>query len=370
MTPTPTVSPTLPPLDVNIPTPTIINDNISSGSGTLTEVLDSSSLLDRLTSFLSRTNSIRDRVDSFIATSSTTIAQNPQNPTPPLEFSQNYTFPENLQLSTLKVIESTSLADTTIAGSLMVDATLLLENNRISSLSDSLAFSAVENINFMGGQMIVDKNGNLTVSGTLIAEGGVVTNEIKSLSGDLTINLSSLEQPIQIDPATNTSQPATDSRIGGFGQLLIKGNNDKPVASIDAAGNATFSGVLTASKLNFASDPPISSISGNLILTAADNFLQNGINAPAIRASGSAGSATLPAGALDLYVFNNDLSDKTLTYITPTSPTQNRTLYVASKQSCSSTNGQPQTANCQKFFVISLDTPVTFDIKFNWWMVN
>ncbi len=353
-TPTPTITATPSPTPTETPTPTITQFANYQLPITGDNATDSASLYDRITKYLTNTDSL---------------------PAPPLSFSPDYILPSDLQLNTLKVIESTSLADTSVAGSLLVDATLILENNRISSLSDSLALSAVSNIDFFGGKMIVDKSGNLNIEGTLIAKGGIVTNEITTANGDLTINLASQGQPLQED---NSQQSTIGTRVGGFGKLLVKGEEGKIVASIDASGSAKFNN-LTINNLTINNNYAVSSTSGQLILTAADNFLQNGINAPGLRSNASAGEATLPAGALDLYIYNTNLSDKTLVYITPTSPTQNRTLYVSNKESC---NLQPTTyntstslnaglqPNCQKYFTISLDTPVTFDIKFNWWIIN
>jgi len=44
-------------------------------------------------------------------------------------------------------------------------------------------------------------------------------------------------------------QPTTDQPTSGFGKLLVKGIDGQEVASIDAEGNATFSGTLAADKV-------------------------------------------------------------------------------------------------------------------------
>lgn len=211
----------------------------------------------------------------------------------------------------------------------------------------------------MGGRMIVDNSGNLTIEGTLLAKGGIETNEIRSYSGDLTV---------EVEPHQEAS--GGSGHIGGFGKLLVKGdteitNNLRVGNTLDVAGSASISGTLTASKIVLSDkdtsgvtrrDSPDGGGTGN-ILTAADNFLQNGINAPAIRTTGSAGTATLLAGSSEIVIFNPNITDHTLIYITPTSPTQNRTLFVADKKPDS-------------YFKVAIDSPIPYDIKFNWWIIN
>jgi len=73
--------------------------------------------------------------------------------------------------------------------------------------------------------------------------------EIKPTNGDITINLNSVGADPRVRPLDNPN-------AGALAQLIIKGLNNAPVVRIDAEGNATFSGTLTAQN---------ASVSGTLI---------------------------------------------------------------------------------------------------------
>lgn len=237
----------------------------------------------------------------------------------------------------IKITTQTTLADTAISGQLLIDGSIILENNRISSLTDTLSLNSQNLIDFMGGQLIVDKGGNLTVKGHLLAEKGITTNEIRGKDNNLIINLSNQSE------SSNSS-----SRVGGFGELLV-------------LGNTKVAGELSAWKLTLDS-PPGSTDSSERKLTATENFLEFNINSPAQITNYSAGTSTIPAGFQDLVIYNNSLTANSLIYITPTSTTQNRTIYVDRKKMCE--------APCKPYFTVSLDSTFDKDITFNWWIVN
>jgi hypothetical protein len=67
-------------------------------------------------------------------------------------------------------------------------------------------------------------------------------------------------------------------------------------------------------------------------------------------------TATLPAGTPEITIKNPKVTDYTLVYVTPTSPTENHVLYIKSKQA-----GQ---------FVVGFTNPLTTDVNFNWWIVQ
>ncbi|OGG26096.1 hypothetical protein A2960_03805, partial [Candidatus Gottesmanbacteria bacterium RIFCSPLOWO2_01_FULL_39_12b] len=358
ISPTPTLepafsTPTLTPLPT--PSPTISAETDVSTRSASWNFDKANELLARLKEYLTSSSSLAQKSDEFIASSSAVIAQNTSYQT-----ATSIDLPKDLQLSSLKVTDSTSLADTSIAGSLLVDGSIIIENNKIASIGDKLYLSSLDTVDILGGKLIVDNSGNLTVGGTLIAKGGIATDEIKSINGDITIDLSNDDANTIPDRHTYSDPGSSyiNDRIGGFGKLLIKGENDLTVSSIDSGGNATFSGTLTAEKLNLSkSGSDLEDTKGLTLITAADNFLQNGINAPAVKTDGTAGTATLLSGYNSLVIFNPNITDNTLIYITPTSPTENRTLFVANKVP-------------GRYFTVSLDTAIPHDVRFNWWIIN
>jgi hypothetical protein len=361
-TETPSPSPTFIPIatlaPLVSPTPEIlpIISSDSTESAYLQDT-DVSSLIIRLRQFLDNSSSLQAKTDEFISSSSALIADGSVGYNPDNLIGVNSSIPasiENLNLQTLKVISSTSLADTSIAGQLLVDSNIVVESNKIQSLSDTLYLTAQKAVDILGGKVIVDVTGNLTVEGTLYAKGGIQTNQINPPPNqDITININSNEN--------------SEERIGGFGKLLVKGENQTEVVSIDQQGTATFSGSLniakdtvvegslTSQKLNI--EKPSDSTSSSFFLTAGEHFVQTGINAPAMNTQGTAGDAYIPIGTKEIVIYNQNITDNTLIYITPTSSTSNRTLFVADKQSGS-------------HFIVALDNETVNEVKFNWWIIN
>lgn len=68
------------------------------------------------------------------------------------------------------------------------------------------------------------------------------------------------------------------------------------------------------------------------------------------------GKAALPSGQKDITINNDMVLEKSLIFLTPTSPTQNRVLYIS---------GQSPGR-----FTVSLDAPISTPINFNWMISN
>lgn len=336
------------------PTPTEMPGPTLSSLYTATLSAESSTssatLLEQLTEFLTSSSQLNQSVEQFIATSTAfinpTSIPNPDNNvvltdaiplTQPVDDnSQN----QVRTLADLKVYGQSSLADTNISGQLVVDGGIVIENNKVASLGNTLYLSSLNSIDILGGRMVVDQFGNLDVAGQIIARLGIVTDQITPLTKDLSINLSK----------GNTTDP--DS----FGKLIIKGSNGKPAASFDVLGNATISGELTLNKLNLNyQEASPSSVSG--LLSAAETFSLYGINAPSAVSLGTTGQNIIPAGSQQLIIYNSNITGHTLIYITPASPTANKVLFVADKKPGS-------------YFTVALDAPIPYDVKFNWWIIN
>lgn len=251
--------------------------------------------------------------------------------------------PENLVKveGDVKLSGKTSLADTSIAGQLMIDGQIVINYSSITTLTETLFINSPKLIDIMGGKLLVDQTGNLTVKGELIAEKGITTNEINGKDNQLTINLNQ----------SSPNSTASADRIGSPGELKVLGNTE-------------IQGNLSAWKLNLESKP--SSASNEKILSATENFLTYNNNAPGILTAKTAGTSTIPATYQEFYIYNKLLSKQSLIYLTPSSSTQNKTIYISSKNICTDSSNP----KCESFFVIALDSPSTKDISFNWWFVN
>ncbi len=301
-TPEPTATPTLEPT----PTPTEAPE--ASGSGEL-DSLDStdSGELDGWEDW-----SISDPSDDILLTSDITITGN------------------------LTGYGITSLADTTIAGQLMVDANIIIDKDGIQTLPGStlkLQAYGWGGIDMLGGKVVIDTDGNVLITGTLTAgrinTGGLILNE--SLANE---------------------EVATSS---GFGKLLAVINQEgKEVASIDASGSAFFA------RLGIEAD--YSATDSSALIAAADNFAENGYLAPAIKTNATAGIGLLPAGEAEVQIYDPQITEKSLIYVTATTDTQNKILYIKAKKASVEENAG--------WFIVALDSPIENEIRFNWWIIN
>src|SRR3989338_2795985 len=299
---------------------------------------NTSHFLAEVTDFLKKSETLHAKVQTFLDSSSDIVYGDwENNPDKLLALDKN--IPVNPRFENLTAFGQTSLANTTISGSLMVDGTILIEGSQIQGLSDTLYLNSQESIDLMGGKLVLKKDGTLILDGTLIAKNGIDTNSIKTSGDDLTITL-----------AEDSGNPSKDDissisgtqRFGASGTLKVKGNlqseGELSVKSASIAGTLTFDQIAT-------------------VLSPTENFIQNGMNIPGIATLSSAGTATIPAGYQDIAIINPHIGDKTLFYITPTSKTYGRTIYISDKKP-------------ELYAKISLDEKSMYDITINWWMIN
>ncbi len=242
----------------------------------------------------------------------------------------------------LTALGDTFLGQTTIGGSLVVGGLIHVDNQGIETYGDTLYIqrSKLASLDIMDGTLLINPlggitiNGNLALNGNLSVTGGIATDVLSPLGSDLTINLSNNTQTASI------SASPSGNLTSSFGQLLLQGHGGYTVTSFDANGNATVSGTLDVSnllakKLHLPVTPTESSASG--------------VIAPSI------GSSILPAGQSSVTVLNDSITDESLIFITPTSPTPNA-LYVVDKQ--------------QGEFIVGITAPQQDDVHFNWWIIN
>lgn len=232
----------------------------------------------------------------------------------------------------------------------MVDGGMVLEFNKISTTTDALYISSLDTINFMGGQIVMDKEGNLTVDGNL-----TVAGKIEAVNGIETTNIN---PPTGKDLSINLANASQGEGIGeqksSFGKLLVKGTNNETVASVDSIGNAEFAGNLHVGSLSLPADYKASE-SSNIRLIGSPS--KNGQTLAAINTSGTTGLGIIPAGQTQLLLYNFKVTDKSLIYLTPLTSTSSQSLYVSEKVA-------------GEYFKVAIDRPLSQDIKFNWWILE
>lgn len=318
----------------------------ASGSGEPSS--NTSQLLAEITDFLKKSETLHAKVQAFLDSSSDIVYGDYQNnPDKTLTLDKN--IPINPRFENLTAFGQTSLANTTISGSLMVDTGILIQGSQIQGLSDTLYLNSENAIDLMGGKLVLKKDGTLILDGSLVAKKGIETNSIKTSGDDLTISLASGSGNLSKEDVSSISGT---QRFGASGTLKVNGNllseGDLSVKS------ASIAGTLTLDKLTLTNNDSSTSSS---ILSPTENFIQNGMNIPGILTLSSAGTATIPAQYQDIVILNPHIGQKTLFYITPTSKTYGRTIYISDKKPGS-------------YVKISLDEKSMYDITINWWMIN
>jgi len=229
----------------------------------------------------------------------------------------------------IKILGVTSLAQTIIAGPLSQDGTLIVDNgNSINVIGGTLYLQnqATGGIDLLAGKVTIDTAGNAVFEGNLTIKGTLYVNLIKPAGdGDITFDLSS--------PIASSS---------GFGKILAKGSSGENVFSLDASGSAKFSGEVAASSFKIAREA----------LAAEPDV--NGI----VMATASAGMAKIIAGNKEVTIKSPFVTEKSLIYLTPIGSTDNKVLYLA------------RTKPNEQTFTAAIDTILTKDVLFSWWIVN
>lgn len=220
-----------------------------------------------------------------------------------------------------------------------LDVTNGIYTNDLGSKNGLLALQPLGGIvNIASNTMIVDSltgtvsiNGNLVVSGTVLADKA---------------SLNQLE--------IGTPSDASSSALGKL--LSVYNESGRAVATIDASGSANLASLttnmITIASAGSASD---SSALSNLIGSAQSNA--------------TAGVATLTSPNTELTISSPYVTSNSLVYLTPTTNTDNKVLFVQSKITC------PETAlaldpNCSPSFTVGIDSPASSDISFNWWIIE
>ena len=170
-----------------------------------------------------------------------------------------------------------------------------------------------------------------TVSGSLMVLGRTTTTDL-GVTGTIQSGLLSIDG---LDPnATSSGSFATINTLAGDLYLQNEGlggiNMLEGKVLIDTNGNIVTSGEITAAKINIS----------------ADN-----------QESASIGKGIVSEGKTSVYIPTSSVSDKSLIFLTPTSPTGKQELYISSE-------------NPGSGFTVSMEIPYTKDVDFNWWIVD
>ncbi|KKR87654.1 MAG: hypothetical protein UU32_C0004G0019 [Candidatus Woesebacteria bacterium GW2011_GWB1_41_10] len=161
-------------------------------------------------------------------------------------------------------------------------------------------------------------------------------------------NLNSLSEPLKIQSLA--AMPV--EIMAGLIKIDTQGN-------VQIAGNLDVAGKITAPKADFKELSVenlivASSTSGEPELTPEESSSE--VTSGDITTNSTVGKALIPAGVDQITITNPKVTDYTLVYVTPTSSTQNRVLYVKEKSI--------------GYFVVGFTDPIDIDTNFNWWIVQ
>lgn len=309
----------------DIKTSTLYADQIISREGNFSTIMT-----DKIASLR---NEIRSIIDSNTASSSaitgSTLLAQAESWTEYLSLSSTSSAQINGSLALtdsmvigaqLSVLGQTQLGDTFVTGTFSTGQ-IAIQDNFIETTNTALYIqpSGLGSVHIMGDTLVVADNGDVQINGSLNINGNLAAQSA-SISGSLIANLLTAQQ-----------------------------------AQIDT---------LDTKKINVATD------SATLII-ADSGFAALATSSTKLNSNASAGSATLPAGKTEIVIFNNQIKQNSMVYLTPVGSTQNQVPYLKSK--FVSPTPSPTTTTPDEnssYFTIALDQPLTSDIDINWWIIN
>ncbi len=245
----------------------------------------------------------------------------------------------------LMVFGPSSLSDVSVTGQLSIGANMVLADNSINTLGTTLQIQSLRqgNLSIMGGLLTVDTDGNLNVSGNatfgkdVTVRGKLAANIIRPVpDSDLVVQL-------------DGGQSSEGNKPGS--SLVVKDKSGSQKLSINQLGDILASG---SGKFGSIATQALNIVRG----AQADTSLTETV------ASGSAGWAVIIQNEKERTIVSPYVTRDSLIYITPISDTQGLTPYIARQ-----TEEDPA-SNTKGSFTIQIPTPVTRDIKLNWWIIN
>jgi hypothetical protein len=202
-----------------------------------------------------------------------------------------------------------------------LDVTSHLYSDTLASKTGTLTLQADGGmIRLAHDTLIVDSNGSVMVNGDLTVAGRILAEQA-------TVNTLEIGAPAE----------ASGSALGKL--LAVYNEQGESVATIDASGSANLAAVSTK----------LIAIAGAAEATTAASL--DGT----ISSNATAGTALLPSGATEITITSPYVNGQTLVYLTPTTNTDNKVLFVKAKDT-----GR---------FTVAIDAPAGSDISFNWWVI-
>ena len=225
----------------------------------------------------------------------------------------------------------------TISGTLYANN---IESDKIKAIEDLL--NEVENnqallteaTNWNTNTATDSANFSELIANNLFVTGNASITSLFVSDNFTTKNINSLTEPLSIQSLAASPLEIMAGRI-----LVDTSGNTKFLGNVEIAGNLKLDGnIIIASNID-----PIATESGTVV-------------AGEISSNSTAGKALLPAGLTELKIKNPKSNVNSLIYVTPVTSTQNKVLYVKSKDI-----GE---------FTIGFNEAIDTDVEFNWWIIE
>jgi hypothetical protein len=302
-----------------------VSANTASVSGELVADNIRSKALDQINNKISNNNTSLSSITSQVNDVQKLLAQL-KNTSPTEGFSTDpkitdvniasFNLPDNTTAENFTVNNTATFYKASVTDSLFIGS-LIERSTSILSLNTDLNISSLGTINFFENAVTIAKDGSITATGPITALAGIKTT-----------------------------------------QLDIQGEDHSTVSSINNQGEASFKSLSLA---KYVPQSPSSSI-----IAAADNFVQNGQNSPALETtSKTAGVGLVPPQSNNVIIYNDSIKPDSLIYLTPTSPAPGSQLTLLEKHSCV---GQAQP--CRPYFKVGTGTELASSLNFNWLIIN
>ncbi|OGY15514.1 MAG: hypothetical protein A3H88_01630 [Candidatus Blackburnbacteria bacterium RIFCSPLOWO2_02_FULL_44_9] len=199
--------------------------------------------------------------------------------------------------------------------------------------------------------------GNLNILGDINAFG--TTRLAQTYVGDsLTITSSDETTFLSLSGNTITAFGGTLQLIASTQIELMNGT-----LIVDATGNVKINGNLYVSGNIEAQNASTDSLEtkgsatlNKIVIASGESGETDNIDT-STQSNATAGKAILPAGETIVTIANTNVTDSTLVYVTPNSPTGNQVLYIKNKLAGES-------------FTVAVDNPLTQDVEFSWWVIE
>jgi site-specific recombinase XerD len=250
----------------------------------------------------------------------------------------------------LMVFGAASMADVSVAGQLAIGGKLILADNTINVLGQTLEIQPLRqgNIALMGGLIAINTNGdvqfggNATFAKNVTINGELAANFIAPIPGkDLVVKLG---HEAKIDSSNDGSLPIHPP--AGGSNFKVQNSSGSAVLSINALGDVIASGAATLGSLNIVRG------------VSADTSAMDTV------ASGSAGVATITAGYTSRTIYSPYVTKDSLIYVSPRSKTTLAVPYLARQ-----TDADPVTGT-KASFTVQIPGVVSQEVSFNWWIIN